>query len=63
MHNAFHASLIELYRLNPTRSPPELASASEQNELGYDVDGYQFETGYEAEEIMRSQYSKERKRV
>jgi hypothetical protein len=31
--------------------------------LGYDVDGYQFETGYEVQEIMGSQYSKERKRV
>jgi hypothetical protein len=61
IHNAFHVSLIEPYRLNPTRPPPELAS--EQNELGYDVDGYQFETGYEVEEIMGSQYSKERNRV
>jgi hypothetical protein len=65
IHNGFHVSLIEPYRLatNHTRSPPELASASEQNELSYDVDGYEYETGYEVEEIMGSQYSKERKRV
>ena len=63
IHNAFHVSLIEPYRLNPTRSPPKLASASEQNELGDDVDGYEYETGYEVEEVMGSQHSMERKRV
>jgi hypothetical protein len=33
IHNAFHVSLIQPYRLatNPMRSPPKLASASEQN--------------------------------
>src|ERR1700680_1709579 len=40
IHNAFHISLIKPYRLanNTIRPPPELASASEQNELGYDMD-------------------------
>jgi hypothetical protein len=37
--------------------------ASEQNGLGYDVNGYKYETGYKVEEIMGSQYSKERKLV
>jgi hypothetical protein len=37
------------------RSPAELASASEKNELGYDVDGYEYETGYEVEEVTVSQ--------
>jgi hypothetical protein len=63
INNAFYVSLIEPYRLNPTRPPPELASASAQNELGYHVDDYQFETGYEVEEIMGSQYSKEQNGV
>jgi hypothetical protein len=64
-HNAFHVSLIEPYRLaaNPTRSPPELALDSEQNGLVYNVDGYEYETGYEVEQIIVSQYSKERIRV
>jgi hypothetical protein len=45
------------------RSPPEHASASEHNQLGYDVDGYEYETGYEVEQLMSSQYNKERKWV
>jgi hypothetical protein len=58
-----HVSLIEPYRHanNPIRPAPALSN--EANELGYDVDGYEYETGFEVEEIMGSQYSKERKRV
>jgi hypothetical protein len=65
VHNAFHVSLIEPYQLanNPMRSPPELASASEHNELGYDVEEYKYRRIYKVKEDMGSQYSKERKRV
>jgi hypothetical protein len=44
IHNTFHVLLIELSRLKSTRSPPERSSTGEQNKLGYDVVGYQFET-------------------
>jgi hypothetical protein len=60
-HNALHISLIEQYQLNPTRSPPELAS--DQNEHGNDLDGNQCEMGYDVEEMMGSQNCKERKQV
>ena len=65
IHNAFHVSLIEPYRLanNTIRPPPELASASEQNELGYDVNSYEYEPGCEVVEVMGSQYSKEWEQV
>jgi hypothetical protein len=61
IHNTFHVSLIEPYRLttNPMTSPPELVSASEQIEFGYDIDYYEYETGHEVEEVMGSQYNKQ----
>jgi hypothetical protein len=65
IYNAFHVSLIEPYRLapNPVKSPPALASASEQNDLGYDVDGYEYESGYEVVVVMGCQYNKQWKWV
>jgi hypothetical protein len=62
-HNAFHVSLINIYRLADNPVGPALELANQANELGYDVDGYEYETGYEVEEIMGSQYSKEWKQV
>jgi hypothetical protein len=52
---------MEPYRLatNPTRTLPDVALASKQHELGYDVDGHGYETGYVAEEVMGSQNRKE----
>jgi hypothetical protein len=35
----------------------------EANELGNNLDGYEYDTDYEVDEIMGSQYSKERKRI
>jgi hypothetical protein len=61
IHIVFYVSLIKSYWLstNPTRYPPELVSASQQNELGYNLDGYEYKTVDEVEEIMGSQYCKE----
>jgi hypothetical protein len=36
---------------------------TDEHELGYDVEGYEYHTGYEVEDIMRSQFNKERKKV
>jgi hypothetical protein len=66
IHNAFHVSLIEPFRIasNPIRDPPDLdAMVTDEHELGYDVEGYEYQTGYEVEEIMGSQFNKERKKV
>jgi hypothetical protein len=59
IHNTFYVSLIKPYQLviNPIRPAPVLSN--EANELVYDVEGYEYKTGYEVEEIMGSQYSKE----
>jgi len=49
---------------NPIRDPPDLdEKVANEHELGYDVKGYEYQTGYEVEEIMRSQFNKERKKV
>jgi hypothetical protein len=40
------------------RYPHKLSSATEQNKLGYDVDGYKYKTGYEVEEVMGIQDNK-----
>jgi len=66
IHNAFHVSLIEPFRIAsyPIRDPSDLdAMVTEKHELGYDVKGYKYQTGYEVEEIMGSQFNKERKWV
>jgi hypothetical protein len=36
---------------------------TDKHELGDDVEGYEYQTGYEVEEIMGSQFNKERKKV
>jgi hypothetical protein len=64
--NAFHASLIEPCRIAsiPIRDPPDLnAIVTAEHELGYDDEGYGYQTGYEVEEIMGSQFNKEWKKV
>jgi hypothetical protein len=45
IHNVLNVSLIQLYRYISTTFPPFIASAIEPNELGGDVEGYQFEMG------------------
>jgi len=34
-----------------------------EHELGYDVEGYEYQTGYQVEGIMGSQFNKEWKKV
>jgi len=66
IYNAFHVSLVEPCHIacNPVRDPPDLdAMVTDQPELGYNVEGYEYQTGYEVEEIMGSQFNKERKKV
>jgi hypothetical protein len=66
IHNVFHVSLIEPFRIasNPIRDPPDLdAIVTNQHELRYDVEGYESQTGYEVDEIMGSQFNKEWKKV
>jgi len=66
IHNAFDISLIEHFRIasNPFRNPPDLdAMVTDEHELGYDVEGYKYQTGYEVEQIMGSQFNQETKRV
>jgi len=36
---------------------------TDDHELGYDIAGYGYQTGYKVEEIMGSQFNKERKKV
>jgi hypothetical protein len=36
---------------------------TDKHELGYDVEGYEYQTGYKVEEIMGSQFNKEQKNV
>ena len=36
---------------------------TDEHELGYEVEGYEYQTGYELEEIMGSQFNKVRKKV
>jgi len=66
IHNAFHVFLIEPFRIasNPIRDLPDLdAMVTDEHELGYEVEGYEYQTGYELEEIMGSQFNKVRKKV
>jgi len=36
---------------------------TDEHKLGYDGEGYEYQTGYKVDEIMGSQFNKERKRV
>jgi len=36
---------------------------TDEHQLRYDVEGYEYQTGYEVEEIMGSQFNKECKKV
>jgi hypothetical protein len=36
---------------------------TDEHELGVDVEGHKYQNGYEVEEIMGSQFNKERKKV
>jgi hypothetical protein len=36
---------------------------TDKHELGYDVEGYEYQTGYKVEEIMGSQFNKKQKNV
>jgi hypothetical protein len=49
---------------NPIRDPPDLdALVTDEHELGYDVERYKCQTGYEVEEIMGSQFNMKHKKV
>jgi hypothetical protein len=36
---------------------------TDKHELGYDVEGYEYQTGYKVEDIMGSQFNKEQKNI
>jgi len=66
LHNACHVSVLEPFCIssNPIRDPSDQdAMFTDQHELGYDVEGYEYQTWYEVEEIMGSQFNKEWKKV
>ena len=66
IHNAFHVSLIEPFHItsNPIRDPPDLDTmVTDKQQLGCDVEGYEYQTRSEVEEIMGSQLNKKQKKV
>ena len=72
VHNVFHTSLIEPYRISVRglRVEPIAVTDSEYvdrlgvtHEVGYDVEGNQVLEDFEVEEILGSHYNAERKKV
>jgi len=58
-------SLLEPFRIgsNPIRYPTDLdATVTDEHSLWCDVAGYEYQTGYEVEDIMGSQLNRERKK-
>jgi len=65
IHNAFHESLIEFICIasNPIRDPPDLdALVTDEDQLGYDVEGYEYPIEYNPEQVMGSHFNKEWKK-
>jgi len=57
IHNAFHLFLFQPFCIvsYPIRDPPVLDEmVTDEHELRYGVEGYEYQTGYEVEEIMGS---------
>ena len=72
VHNVFHTSLLELYRVSAKGLHPPPITVTDrsyvdrfgmEHEVGYDVDGQQVLEDFKVEEIMGSEYSTGRKKV
>ena len=66
LHNAYCVSPILRFRItsNLSQDPPDLdAIVTDEHELGYDLEVYKEQTGYEVVKIMGSQLNTEWMRV
>jgi len=66
IHKACQVFFIEPFRIasNPIWGTPiQYALVAGEHELGYNVEGYEYQTEYKVEEIMGSQFNKEQKKV